>query len=287
MLVLAGACQADQHGLQWQLALERQGFSPGLIDGKPGQKTAIATAEFQRSHQLPATGRLDSATIDALGLPTPTTTYTITDQDVTFVTGPAPRSWVAKSKLDYLGYATLGEELAEKFHTSRDCLARLNPRLRLDRVRPGEQLVVPNIQPPVPGHVERLEVDLGHKIIRGYGGDGRLVAMFYCSIAAHAEKRPSGEAHIVAVAVNPTYRFDPKMWPEVKNVSQKLLIAPGPRNPVGLCWIGLSLPGYGMHGTPNPELIGKTGSHGCFRLTNWDAVRLGKMVHAGVKVRFI
>jgi hypothetical protein len=92
---------------------------------------------------------------------------------------------------------------------------------------------------------------------------------------------------VVVVTPNPAYTFDPKMWPDVTNVTKKLLIPPGPRNPVGMCWVGLSLPGYGIHGTPNPEMIGKTGSHGCFRLTNWDAVRLGRITTAGVPVKFI
>jgi lipoprotein-anchoring transpeptidase ErfK/SrfK len=92
---------------------------------------------------------------------------------------------------------------------------------------------------------------------------------------------------VVGVTSNPAYSFDPAMWPEVNNVTQKLLIPPGPRNPVGVCWIALSLPGYGIHGTPTPEMIGKTGSHGCFRLTNWDATRLGGMVEAGIGVEFV
>jgi len=112
------------------------------------------------------------------------------------------------------------------------------------------------------------------------------VGLFHCSIAADKARLPSGQASVIVISENPAYTFDPKMWPEVKDVTQKLTIPPGPRNPVGLCWIGLSLPGYGMHGTPMPEMIGKTGSHGCFRLTNWDALRLAKMVRVGTPVRF-
>src|SRR5262249_49506493 len=111
--------------------------------------------------------------------------------------------------------------------------------------------------------------------------------LFHCSIAANPDKRPAGSASIVSVTIDPVYCFDPAMLPEVKNVDQKLLIAPGPRNPVGRCWIALSLPGYGIHGTPNPEMIGKTGSDGCFRLANWDALRLGTMVKAGTPITFV
>jgi len=115
----------------------------------------------------------------------------------------------------------------------------------------------------------------------------QLVALLHCSIAKHRDKLPSGDASVVVITENPTYTFDPKMWPEVKGVDRKLLIPAGPRNPVGRCWIGLSLPGYGIHGSPNPELIGKTGSHGCFRLSNWDALRLARMIRVGTKVHFV
>jgi lipoprotein-anchoring transpeptidase ErfK/SrfK len=287
IFLAAHSLRADQKlTLQTQLALERQGFSPGLIDGKPGQKTAVALGEFQRAHHLSPTGVLDPASLALLELPEPVTAYSVTEQDLAFVTGAVPRSWLAKSKLEYLGYASLAEELAEKGHTSRDVLVQLNPGKNLAHLAAGDEIKVPNIQRPLLPRIGRLEVDLGRKMIRGFDGRGEVVALFHCSIAAHAEKRPSGAARVVSISNTPTYTFNPRMWPEVKDVKEVLTIPPGPRNPVGLCWIGLSLPGYGMHGTPNPELIGKTGSHGCFRLTNWDAVRLGKMVRAGVEVRF-
>jgi lipoprotein-anchoring transpeptidase ErfK/SrfK len=113
------------------------------------------------------------------------------------------------------------------------------------------------------------------------------LALVNCSIAAHVEKRPAGEATITSVAFDPNYTFNPELYPEVTNVTTRLIIPPGPRNPVGVAWIGLSLPGYGIHGTPWPELIGKTGSHGCIRLANWDARRIAKLVRVGMTVRFV
>jgi lipoprotein-anchoring transpeptidase ErfK/SrfK len=116
------------------------------------------------------------------------------------------------------------------------------------------------------------------------------------NVAKATVRRPSGRrvnvpglpsAHsVTGITENPAYRFDPSMWPEVKGGKSALIIPPGPRNPVGLCWIALSLSGYGIHGSPAPEMIGKTGSHGCFRLTNWDAVRLGRMIKPGTPVTF-
>ena len=273
--------------LAWQLALEREGFSPGLIDGNPGRKTALATAHFQRANGLPASGKLDAATsallrVDPEGA---LATYTIQDADAALVV-PPPKKWVEKSKAKLLGYESLADCVAEKFHCSEALLASLNPGTRTGNLKIGDTLTVPAVQTPKSLYANRLEINLSEKTIRAFEGD-MLVALFHCSIAKDAAKRPSGEARITGVTNNPSYSFDPAMWPEVKDVKQKLLIPPGPRNPVGLCWMALSRPGYGIHGTPNPEMIGKTGSHGCFRLTNWDAVRLGKMVSSGTSVKFL
>jgi lipoprotein-anchoring transpeptidase ErfK/SrfK len=155
-------------------------------------------------------------------------------------------------------------------------------------MRPGDKLAVPMAaQSAASGKARRLHVNLTEKTIRVIGERGQLIGLFHCSVAASKAKLPRTEATVANIAPNPTYVFDPRMWPEVKEtITQKLTIPPGPRNPVGRCWIGLSLPGYGMHGTPNPELIGKTGSHGCFRLTNWDALRLSRMVQVGTPVEF-
>ncbi len=275
--------------VSWQIALERVGFSPGLIDGRLGGKTELATREFQRVRGLPQTGELDKTTAQALEIDPDSAfgKYTVTQEDLNEV-GPSPTSWLAKSKLDRLGHECLQDALAEKFHCTRALLERLNPGLGINSLRPGGKLIVPIIPDPTETPTaDRLEVNLSEKVIRVLDSQNRLVALFHCSIAANKAKLPSGQTRVQVVARNPDYMFDPDMWPDVKEkISNKLRIPPGPRNPVGRCWIGLGLPGYGMHGTPNPELIGKTGSHGCFRLANWDAVRLGKMVKPGIAVKF-
>ena len=284
----AATISADMKlALAWQIALEREGFSPGLIDGNPGRKTAIATGEYQRANGLPVTAKLDRATSDALriNLDGVLTTYIITAADVASVV-PPPKKWVEKSKAKTLGYESLADCVAERFHCSEALLASLNPGLKMTNLKSGDELTVPAVQQAKPLYANRLEINMSEKIISAFDGT-TLVALFHCSIAKDAAKRPSGAAQITGITTNPAYSFDPKMWPEVKDVKQKLLIPPGPRNPVGLCWMALSLPGYGIHGTPNPEMIGKTGSHGCFRLTNWDALRLGKMVQEGTMVKFL
>ncbi len=274
--------------LAWQLALDREGFSPGVLDNNPGFKTQIAVREFQRTHNLPPTGKFDSATAEALSVSIEDclTTYTIQAADQDAVTG-VPKKWQEKAAMKHLGYEVLLDGVAEKFHCSPALLAQLNPGINLSALSPGDVVTVPNVGSLKTPSAHRLEINLSQKIIRVFDAESQLVALFHCSIAAHAEKRPRGTARVVVVTHNPSYSFDPVNWPEVKDVTTKLLIPPGPRNPVGLCWIGLSLPGYGIHGTPHPLLIGKTGSHGCFRMTNWDATRLGKMVTPGIPVSFI
>ncbi len=270
-----------------QAALDRAGFSPGLIDGRGGRKTAIALREFQAAHALPPTGRFDPRTATALGIDAApaTRSYTVTAADLNAV-GPVPRDWNAKARLKHLSYESLPALLAERGHCTRALLAQLNPHRTLTHLRPGDRIVLPNVNPTQLSRAARLQVDLGEKLVRARDATGRTIALFHCSIAKSRTKLPHGKARVTAVAFNPVYHFDPAMWPEVHSVKHPLTIPPGPRNPVGLCWIDLSLPGYGIHGTPNPELIGKTGSHGCIRLANWDAVRLGKMVHAGMTVEF-
>ncbi len=272
-----------------QAALDRAGFSPGLIDGRAGRKTALAVRAFQEARGLPPTGVFDARTRAALRCDdTPATMpYTITAADVRDV-GSVPQDWNAKAKLDRLRYESLSALLAERGHCTRATVARLNPGRDLDRLMPGATVTLPNVKDPAPlPTAARLEVDLDEKLVRVLDATGRPVALLHCSIAEFVGKRPRGEARVVTVVFDPAYTFRPEMWPEVKNVRRPLTIPPGPRNPVGLCWIGLSMPGYGIHGTPQPELIGKTGSHGCIRLTNWDAVRLGKSVRVGTPVRFV
>lgn len=271
-----------------QVALDRSGFSPGVIDGSFGGKTRIALDAFQRFAGLTPTGSPDAATLAKLRVVDREAlqSYEVTSWDMAQIK-PPPRRWEDKAKAALLGYASALEMLAERGHCTQALVRRLNPSVRFERVAPGSRVVLPNvIEPAEVRHAASIEIDLARKIVFALDARGNVVGMFHCSIAKDKAKRPRGQAKVVTVNRNPEYLFDPAMWPEVKDVKRKLLIPAGPNNPVGLCWIGLSLRGYGMHGTPEPELIGKTGSHGCFRLSNWDAIRLGKMVRVGTPVRF-
>lgn len=272
----------------WQIALDRAGISAGVIDGKLGRKTEIAIREFQRLRNLPQTGKPDAATATTLGVAPDAafTSYVVQPRDAEGVR-PVPKDWNERARMSHMGYESAAAAVAERFHCSRGLLASLNPGVDLATLRPGMTLTVPNVMDDSPKRAAAwLYIDLSEKVVRALDAEKRVIALFHCSVAEKREKLPTRDARVAELAHRPTYLFDPRMWPEVKNVRKKLLIPPGPRNPVGMCWIGLDLPGYGIHGTPAPEMIGKTGSHGCFRLTNWDAERLGRMVTVGTPVRF-
>jgi len=275
--------------LAWQAALDRAGFSPGLIDGEMGQRTRMAIQAFQEYAGLPVTGVPDEATAQALGVTEqPALRYTVITANDAVEVGPNPTHWEAKARLKRLKYPSLAALVAERGHCSLATLTRLNPGVDLRKLRAGQRVLIPNVtMPRVLPRANLLEIDYGQKTISAFDASGRRIALFPCSIARHKDKRLTGTSQVTRIVMNPQYTFNPAMWPEVKDVNRVLTIPPGPRNPVGVCWIGLATRGYGIHGTPEPENIGKTGSHGCFRLTNWNVTRLALMVRVGTPVRFV
>ncbi|HMN39563.1 MAG TPA: L,D-transpeptidase [Phycisphaerales bacterium] len=282
-----------------QTLLARANFSPGLIDAKPGRKTRIAVEQLQRAKGLEITGTLDDTTLNALAAADPLAAtkdwcrvYTITAEDCDLITGPIPEDWNERAALDRSGYADMTELLAERGWCAVELARALNPETDLDTLTAGDEVVLPDVRvKPLP-KLSRVVIDLTEKLVLGYGPTSEsepdsaapLVMLTHCSIARMAEKRPVGELHVKVIATDPEYTFNPADWPEIDNVTSKLRIPPGPRNPVGVAWIGLDKPGYGMHGTVRPQDIGKTGSHGCFRLCNWDAARLARAVRVGTAV---
>jgi len=274
-----------------QTLLARAGFMPGLIDAKAGRKTRIAVEWFQRLRGLEVNGNVDDSTLRELEASsgwteqTPwTRVYVVTEKDVSLITGPIPEDWNERAAIELSGYADMDELLAERGWCSLDLLRRLNPGVMLGELAVGAEVILPDVGTASIGRLASIEVDLREKLVKGIDEQGRVVFLTHCSIARDVEKRPVGELRVKVVAMDPDYTFDPKAWPEVTNVERRLRIAPGPRNPVGSAWVGLDRPGYGMHGTVRPQDIGKTGSHGCFRLANWDAVRLARAVKIGMSV---
>jgi lipoprotein-anchoring transpeptidase ErfK/SrfK len=276
--------------LKAQVLLDRAGTSPGLIDGKDGGNVRKAIAAFQQSHGLDASGRLDDKTWNELthtSNESAIVEYEIGEPDVK---GPfekkIPHDLEKMAQLKHLSYTSPAELLSEKFHVDQTLLRRLNPGKRLDRT--GSSILVPNVgRHRAEGQVAKIEVDKSTRGVRAIGENGELVAFYPASIGSEEKSAPSGRYKVRKVAFNPTYNYDPKFKFKGVHANRKLTVAPGPNNPVGSVWIDLTKDSYGIHGTPDPERIGKTYSHGCIRLTNWDAIDLAKRVRKGTPVAFV
>jgi lipoprotein-anchoring transpeptidase ErfK/SrfK len=270
-----------------QLALDRQGISSGSLDGRIGSQTRAAIRAFQRESDLPETGELDETTKTNLTLDAPPlTTYTVSSNDLARLQ-PLSKSWLGKSQQTALDYETILELVAEKCHSHPDLIRRLNPGVDWAHVPARTSVQVPDIAADdPPGKAAFARISLAEKNLEAFDSDSNLLVHLPCSIAQRVEKRPVGELHVAVIAPNPNYTFDPELFPEAPEAQAgvKLIIPPGPNNPVGTVWIGLDKPGYGIHGTPAPENVGRTESHGCFRLANWNAERLLKIVWMGMPV---
>jgi lipoprotein-anchoring transpeptidase ErfK/SrfK len=271
-----------------QIALARQAISPGCVDGVMGSQTRLALLAFQRREVLAPTGALDAATRERLLLSHPPLTgYTVTSSDLARLQ-PLSQTWLGKSQQSALEYESILELVGEKGRASPNLVRRLNPSVDWTNLVVGTAVSIPDItNAPPAGRAEFAVIKLGEKTLQAYDGTTNLLAHFPCSIAARVEKRPAGELRVTAIAPNPDYTFNPEVFPEsaeARQIKTKLMLRPGPNNPVGTAWISLSLPGYGIHGTPSPEQVGRTESHGCFRLANWNAALLVKLVWVGMPV---
>jgi lipoprotein-anchoring transpeptidase ErfK/SrfK len=274
--------------LEAQIALARLALSPGVVDGVMGPQTRAAILAFQRRAGLPETLELDAETRARLLLDKPPLTfYTVTTNDLARLQ-PLAATWLGKSLQSALEYETLLELVAEKGRASPNLIRRLNPQVDWNTVGPGARVQIPDITDPEPAaRAAFLVISLGEKKLEAFDANTNLLAHFPCSIAARVEKRPAGVLRVTAIAPNPNYTFDPAVFPEsaeARQLNRKLILPPGPNNPVGTAWISLDRPGYGIHGTPQPEQVGRTESHGCFRLANWNAEFLLKLVWIGMPV---
>ncbi|MGD0813213.1 MAG: L,D-transpeptidase [Verrucomicrobiota bacterium] len=274
--------------LEAQIALVRLGISPGSIDGVAGRQTRSALMAFQRKQGIPPSGSLDANTKAALLITPPAMTgYAITAEDLARLL-PVPKTWLGKSEQPRLDFENIVELLGEKAFSHPQLIRALNPGVNWDDLPAGTTVTIPQVQyPPVSDKAARLRISLQECVLEAFDSESNLLAHFPCSIGRLAEKRPAGELHVATIALAPNYTFDPAVFPEspeAQALGRKLIIPPGPNNPVGVAWIGLDRPGYGIHGTPAPEQVGRTESHGCFRLANWNADYLVKLVWIGMPV---
>jgi lipoprotein-anchoring transpeptidase ErfK/SrfK len=282
--------------LALQVALDRAGFSPGEIDAAAGANTERALQSFKQARGLDDTGTLDAAAIAGLGdaFNTPVTEYVITAEDAAgpFVEAIAD-DMMQIAALDALSYTSVVEMLAERFHSSPALLRRLNPGAAFAA---GDRLVVPNVEPFVlPGNTEStprgpaeaaaaVHVSEAAQTVTVTTADGEVVFHAPVSIGGEQDPLPKGEWTVTGKAVLPVFHYNPDLFWDADPSHAKAKVAPGPNNPVGVVWIDLSKEHVGVHGTPEPSTIGRAQSHGCLRLTNWDAMRLAALVDRGTRV---
>jgi lipoprotein-anchoring transpeptidase ErfK/SrfK len=273
--------------LEAQIALARRGFSCGSIDGGRGPKSIAALRSFQASEGLPVSGELDPPTRDRLRLSRPPLNSRSFSSAELGALQPLSPSWIGRSRQTALGYQTALEMAAEEMHASPWLVRRLNPDVDWTQLTPTTAVVGPDAAAGPRPRADRLVISLGARSLTALDARGRVIAFFPVSIGRRVD-RPLGEMRVAVKVRNPAYTFDPAVFPEsaeAQAVGHRLTLPPGPNNPVGLVWIGLDRPRYGIHGTPDPEQVGRTESHGCFRLTNWDALTLLDMVSIGLPVR--
>ncbi|USA53655.1 L,D-transpeptidase [Acinetobacter sp. C32I] len=262
--------------------------SPGAIDGSNGKNTLKAIASFQQMNGLTPTGQLTKETWDALVAKQTKPAYveyTITDADLK---GPyadsIPSDYALQAKMKGLYYTRVTEMLGEKFHMDENFLKKLNPTATFKKA--GEKIIVANVRNDLPEDIHLIVAHKGARQLYLFNSRNQMIASFPATIGSTDTPSPTGTYKVVGVAKNPWYSYSPSNFVQGKNL-KPLSLPPGPNAPVGNIWIGLSKKSFGIHGTPNPSLISKTASHGCIRLTNWDANDLGAKVRSGVTVKFL
>jgi len=277
----------DMQTLATQVMLDRAGYSPGEIDARQGTGTQRALAAYTKNG-----GNAAASPQDALA------DYTITEQDAAGPFTPSiPSDMAAMAKLDALNYTGVLEMLGERFHSSPALLRRLNPEARFAA---GESIKVPNVTRevapvgPPPGRqndpsspaITTISVHKSTSDLVVTDNTGKVLMYAPVTTGSEHDPLPIGEWKVNGVQRNPTFHYNPALFWDAQSKDTKATIPPGPNNPVGVVWIDISRPHYGLHGTPEPSKIGKTTSHGCVRLTNWDAEKLAGLVKPGTRVLF-
>src|SRR5450432_3594399 len=283
----------EETSVRLQIFLDNNEFGPGKIDGRMGEFFGKALVSYKRSHGLATTGSVDATLLD--DVPIPYTTYTIRPEDEKFVGAVASKP-SEQAKLKALLYGSLLEFVAERFHSAEDFLRKLNPGMDLDKLKPGDTVKVPNVLPfeieklgeafvpPNPAFANRkIWIDTRERFLEIFENN-QLVAEFPITPGSTTLPAPKGVWKILGAATLPWFRHDEGVLQHGVRTNDFFNLPPGPNNPVGILWMGLNKPGIGIHGTNNPETIGRAGSHGCIRMANWDAARIKDLVSVGAVV---
>ena len=276
-----------------QIFLDNHDFGPGKIDGKMGEFFGKALVAYKKANGLPPTGAVDEQLLAQV--PEPYTSYTIRPEDEQYVGDTASKP-SEQAKLKAMKYGSLLEFVAERYHAAEDFLRKINPGMNLDDLKVGDTVTVPNVEP---FEIEKLSekfipnnpafanrqiyIDTRERFLEVHEGD-KLIAEFPITPGSKTLPAPLGEWKILGIATMPWFRHDEGVLNHGVRTNDFYNIPPGPNNPVGILWMGLNKPGIGIHGTNNPETIGRAGSHGCIRTANWDAARLKDLVSPGTKV---
>jgi len=283
----------EETSTKLQIFLDNNDFGPGKIDGRMGEFFRKALVHYKRAHGMPETGAVDQMLIDQV--PETFTTFTIPPEAENFV-GPTASKPSEQSKLKGLKYGSLLELIAERYHSAEDFVRKLNPELKLDTLKVGDTVKVPNVLPfkiedlhegfaPVnPAYKNRkVFVDTKERFLLIYD-DKQLVAEFPITPGSTTLPAPIGLWKILGIATLPVFRHDEGVLQHGEKSDVFYNLPPGPNNPVGILWMGLNKPHVGIHGTNNPETIGRAASHGCIRTANWDAARVKELVSVGNSV---
>ena len=280
--------------LRTQVYLDRNHFSAGSIDGRWGRNSGITVWWWQKAHGMSPTGDVDDATFQSIaqavaGVP-PVVSYALTDDDLKGPFVQIPDSPYEKAKLDCLCYQSLREELSERFHCTEDFLELLNPGVKINDLQAGAAVNVPNVRAPLTQDqpdIAKVVISIAGNSYNGFDASGNLIFHAPTTLGSTYDPSPDETVHVVEITQKPHFHYDPTLYHEVSNSEPDAHMNPGPNSPVGVVWMALSKPHYGMHGTAEPDSIGYASSHGCVRLTNWDAEEVSHRIRVGTPVSFV
>ena len=280
--------------LRAQVYLDRIHFSVGSLDGRWGRNSAITVWWYQRARGMETTGDVDEQTFRRLAAEAQyapvVVPYTLTADDVKGPFRDIPDDVYEKAKLPQLGYQSLREKLSERFHCTEDFLEVLNPDVKFSQLEAGNPINVPNVRGPMTNDhpdIARIIISISGNSFNAFDANNNLIFHAPTTLGAGYDPSPTETLHVIKITPMPAFHYDPTLYHEVPDTEPDAQLPPGPNTPVGVVWMALSKPHYGIHGTPDPDSIGYASSHGCVRLTTWDAAEVEHRIQQGVNVSFV